>query len=168
MQKRIIDPSISGMLESLKEFNLGDIIRIKDAGLPIASFILATRLIDHLSRIRYYKYALNDAERFERFINDFFPHEYKGLGRNLYIYLRSTLVHNYSVKGKFYLEYQPSDRHLNLGSDGRTYLNIHNFVRDLAGSFSIFEQILLNDAGDARENAIAHNKEYPILSHKTI
>ena len=168
MQKTILDPAIKEMLKSLRTYDLGDIEKTKDAGMPIAAFILGTCFIDHLSRIRFYKYGLKDKYRFEKFVNDFLPHEYKGFGKNLYTYLRSTLVHNYSVKGKFYLEYVQSSNHLHLDPNGRIYLNIHNFAKDLGSAFHIFEQILINDVGDTRENAMAHNKEYPILTDKSI
>ncbi len=166
MQQKLLDPSISEMLHSLREFNLGDVIKTKNAGMPIATFILGTCFIDHLSRISYFNKDINDAERFESFIDNYFPHEYKGLGKSLYLYLRSTLVHNYSVKGKFYLEFEPSYRHLKIAPDGRTFLNVDNFVNDLVFAFTIFNNLLINDVGDARKNAMDHNKKFPILIDK--
>jgi hypothetical protein len=68
------------------------------------------------------------------------------------------------VKFKFYLEFIPSDRRLQPASDGRIFLNVHDFVKALRFAFDIFSETMINNEGDVRENALAHKNEYPVLS----
>jgi hypothetical protein len=134
--------------------------------MPIAAFILAGCFIDMISRIRFFKWGLNDAERFQKLIYDYFPHQYKNHEKKLYVYLRSTLIHNYSVKGQFYLDWGNGDSHLKVAPDNRIFLNIHKFIEDLAFAHNIYEQQMMGDVPDVRENALAHNKKFLILQDR--
>ena len=86
---------INTIVSSFRTYALGDIKHNQSK--PIAAFILSICFIDQLSSFRY-DYKTKHSKRAERLIKEYMT-PYKGL--DLYDYVRNSLVHNYSSRGRF-------------------------------------------------------------------
>jgi hypothetical protein len=154
-EKERIDLIITG----LKVYDFGNILLSRNQNMMIASFILCSCFIDHLSQHRYFKQKLKE-DKFVAFIKKYLGSKYDA--EELYEDLRSKLVHNYSVNGKYFLS--DSDPHLKK-ENGRTYLNIDEFIKDLKAALEKYIDELQTDE-EIRKIALAHYKKYQILSER--
>lgn len=153
------EDKINQIIIGLKVYDFGNILLSRKENMMIASFILCTCFIDHLSQHRYFKQKLNE-EKFIQFTKEYLGPKYKA--EELYKDLRSKLVHNYSVNGKYLLS--DSDPHLKNEND-KTYLNIDEFIKDLEKALEKYIDELKNDSR-IRLIALAHYKKYKILTEK--
>src|SRR5579863_436226 len=104
------DEKIDQIILSLREYDFGDIKKVRQQDANIAAFILCGCFIDHVSRYRYYNIK-TDTVRFQNFTDNYLP-SFTGKGKTLYVRLRSSLVHNYSVKGHYLLCWGDPSMHL--------------------------------------------------------
>jgi hypothetical protein len=87
------------------------------------------------------------------------------MGRRLYSFLRCSLVHNYSTRGRFGLEY--GDRTLHLKTymhEGKekTYIDLDELIDELQTAFNRYKAGVMTDK-TLQDLAVYHQKEYPIL-----
>ena len=161
---------IDDIITALGTYALGNIKDSRNIYKPpvninmmIATFILCSCFIDQMAQIRFYKES-GLGDRFRKFVKKYFDSRYKP--RKLYDSLRSRLVHNYSVRGKYWLADDRKYKHLE-PVNGRIYLNIDDFISDIEIVWEKFKKDLLTDA-DTRQHAILHEGDYPILKEGSI
>jgi hypothetical protein len=152
---------IQNIVTGLEVYDFGDIIKSRNQNMMIATFILCTFFIDHLSQHRYYKQKLK-VEKFIEFTNEYLDPQYEA--EVLYKDLRSKLVHNYSVNGKFLLADEFPERHFAKENE-RIYLNIDRFINDLNLALKKYIKQLNTDE-NIRKIAIEHYNKYSILVQK--
>jgi len=165
MTKEHENTIIENIIKALGTYNLGN---IKDSrriyedpvniNIMLATFILCSCFIDQMAQIRYYKDGTL-GDNFRKFVRNYFGPKYKP--KLLYDSLRSRLVHNYSVNGKYWLTDERKYKHLQL-ANGRIYLNIDDFIKEIEDVWLKLKNDLLTNA-DTRQHAINHEKDYPIL-----
>lgn len=153
---------VDQVILSLGTYNLGDIKESRKLNIPNASFILCGCFIDQLSS---YIYKGNDERRFKEFTDNYLSPGFKGMGRMLYSFLRCSLVHNYSTRGRFGLEY--GDRTLHLKKymhEGKekTYIDLDELIDELQAAFDRYKAEVMTDKA-LQDLAVYHQKEYPIL-----
>jgi hypothetical protein len=153
---------IDQIITGLEIYDFGDIIKSRKENMMIASFILCTCFIDHLSQHRYYKERFKE-EKFVRFVKNYFDAKYDA--EELYRDLRSKLVHNYSVNGKYLLTDGNPEDHLKM-ENGKTYINIDRFIIDSKIALQQYIYELRTDES-IRTIALNHYKKYRILSQKS-
>jgi hypothetical protein len=155
---------VEQVILSLGTYNLGDIRAIRETKKNIATFILCSCFIDQVSRYRYYDVS-TDRERFKLFADNYLPN-FKGKGEQLYYSLRSALVHNYSTKSMYVLEWENRSLHLTYTEDGRQYIDIDEFIEELEAAFNKYTNELIADP-KLQKGAIDHQKVYPILRQRS-
>lgn len=166
MTKQQEDAIIDKIITALGTYNLGNIQDSRTMNMMLATFILCSCFIDHMAQIRYFvkkkrrPYLTNN---FEEFVGKYFGVKYKP--KLLYDSLRSRLVHNYSVRGKYWLTDERKYKHLQVVRS-RIYLNIDDFIKDIEAVWTTFRNDLLNDPV-TRKHAIAHESVYPVLKEET-
>jgi len=156
---------ISQFVYSTKHYAYGDIVKSLDKEMMLATFILCFCLISTLSSNRYFKSRSlkNDSQKFVKFIEDYFPKSYFPYANRIYVDLRSKMVHNYSVNGKFILTRELSKLHLTLIED-KVVIDLNPFVTDIENAMMIFFQELSTDK-EILNNTLSHSKRWrPIRS----
>ena len=149
---------------SLKEYAFGDIKKSREKEMLIASFILCFCFIGQLSAYRYFKDRIenNDFKKFKAFLKVYFNSAYEQHADELYVDLRSKLVHNYSANGKFSLSDDAKEWHLT-NQKGKIFLNIDVFISDIEFALVKYLSDLDGDTS-IRQIAIKHHKNWKILS----
>ena len=136
------DKIIEDIMTALGTYALGDIENVRKTNLILAAFTLCSSFIDQMAQIGYYKKYRKIGENFKAFVRDYFDAAYDG--ELLYDSLRSRLVHNYSVKGKYWLS--DSSQYKNLEQvNNRIHLNIDGFISDIKGVWNKFKNDLQSD-----------------------
>jgi len=162
---RTDDQIIEDIINSMENFNIGDIKKISAQGLMIAAFMLSGCCIDQLSNYRYYKQITGRSEnfkRFKKFVDEYFPPLYQNKGGDLYSWVRCSLVHNYSTQGNFSLAKGVQEGHYRIAINNAEVLDIDSFVSDLTSAWEKYKAELKTDPA-IRNIALLHHKDYPIL-----
>jgi hypothetical protein len=134
---------IQVVFQRFDDMAVGDIKKAFNGGAKVGAFILTLVALDCLAT--WYKGKESNAQAYEEFICDFFPDEYKSTAKNLYIYLRSGLIHNYSTKKQSYYALVDRQPHLHLTSTAEkaVILNWENFFEDfLSAKDKYYEKVL--------------------------
>ena len=156
------EEKIDKIITGLEVYDFGNIILSRKENMMLATFILCTCFIDHLTQHRYYKQKLKE-EKFIFFVKKYLDSKYDA--ELLYKDLRSKLVHNYSVNGKYYLsDDKDPTKHLEK-LDGRIYLVVDELIKDLKKALEKYIDELKTDK-KIREIALEHFKKYKILMEK--
>jgi hypothetical protein len=168
MTKQEEDAILGVIKNSLGNMDLRDIQvcqRLRKYKVPLATFILCSCFIDHMAQYTYYdpKHPKAVGDRFMKFIDNYLP-QYGNSGK-LYTFLRSNLVHNYSVSGKYYLGFRRNGKHLVPHKNGKTWLNLHKLIADLQHVFKEFCDHIVNDQ-TKRKSALDHYAVYEVLQAK--
>ncbi len=167
MTKQQEDEIVQNIITAMGTYNLGDIKKSRTTNMMLATFILCSCFIDQMAQIKYFvkgKKTPHLTENFKKFVTKYFGTKYKP--KLLYDSLRSRLVHNYSVKGKYWLADERKYKHLEI-INSRIYLNVDDFINDIEIVWKVFEKDLLNDS-ITRQRAIEHNDKFPILKESKI
>jgi hypothetical protein len=171
------DALIDHILNGLRTMDLGDIKYFASLDKiihngeikPIAIFILCSCFIDHMAQLRFFKKGLGMGERYRKFVGHYLGSHYQP--RKLYDSLRSRLVHNYSVRGRYYLDWNDETRHLKafVDSEGRSrvWLNLNVFISDLEVAFASFTKDLKQEP-EARKSALNHQLSYELLKSENV
>lgn len=156
------DQKLAQIVLSLRVYNLGDIKKARNADSNLGAFILCSCFIDHLSRYRYYNSIKTDKQRFIAFTDHYLP-SFKGKGADLYYSLRSSLVHNYSTKGRYLLAWGDRSVHMKEVGNQGTYIDLDELVLELELALNSYWADLLANP-HIQHLAIAHYDAYPILA----
>ncbi|MBS1914933.1 MAG: hypothetical protein JST87_01580 [Bacteroidetes bacterium] len=156
-QVRDIPQDIETIIHSFRHYALGDINHNRCK--PIAAFILSVCFIDSLSGF-IYPLKRDANKRPEDFIDDYMP-EYKGL--DLYDYVRHSLLHNYSSKGKFDIDNKGNENVPFSIKDGITYINSNVFIDYLEKAFEMTIIKLRDVYSIEHENAKTRSLYHPVL-----
>lgn len=140
------DRIITKIITSFRDFAFNDLNIFVEKNWPVGGFILGSCLIDQLSN---YAYGTKSNKNFEHFVKDYLPLKYHDI--KLYDDLRNKLVHNYSIGEKYLLVSGRSDLHFE-PNGCQFYLNLNDFVNDLAKAFECLRVQLITDP-IIRENA---------------
>lgn len=152
------DSIINHIENSLRNYNLRDIKVTSERNTVLASFILCSCFIDHVSGFRYNTEKVR--KRFENFVRVYLPKYDPEL---LNDHLRNKLVHNYSLGSSYLLVRQAPGLHNTKNSQGQLYLNLEDFIKELEEAFDkfIFE---INTNKVIRANAIKWFNSNKILA----
>jgi len=159
------DKIINNLIIGLGTYALGNIKDSRNIHKPpvninmlLGTFILCSCFIDQMAQIRYFDQK-GMGNRFRKFVKEYLGPQYKP--GKLYDSLRSRLVHNYSVQGKYWLTDGREFNHLE-PIKGRIYLNIDDFIADIETAWKRFKNDLLSNY-EVRELALKHEKKFPVL-----
>ena len=145
------DEIIEYIINFLSDHPLGNIkYTIKEK--PMAAFILAACFIDQLGAYRYN--ISKNRKRWAAIVDNYM---YKDKGKTLFTTLRSDLVHNYSLKGFTVLMDE-----LLIDKHPENIISLPSFVNDIELAFSEIIVEFRTPESEARKNAIAWNKKYPV------
>ncbi|WP_207516107.1 hypothetical protein [Longitalea luteola] len=164
MTKQQEDKIIGDIITALGTYALGDIENSRKMNIMLATFILCSCFIDQMAQIGYYKKNNKIGENFKEFVRGYFGSRYDD--ELLYDSLRSRLVHNYSVNGKYWLSDESTYMNLEVVNN-RIHLNIDDFINDIRTVWMKFKNDLEND-NVIRARAIRHDKKFPVLRHSRI
>ena len=103
-----------------------DIKRASKGGSKIGAFILSSCFIEYLAGFRYGKKT--GKKDYINFVKSYFNGKYNP--EKLYTDLRCKLVHNYSEGGTYAFTDSHPELH-NTKQDGRTIVNLENFIADI-------------------------------------
>ncbi|HMG81840.1 MAG TPA: hypothetical protein VK559_02280 [Ferruginibacter sp.] len=146
------DNIIEQIITFLTEEAVGDIrYTIKDR--QMAAFILAACFIDLLGAYRYN--ISKNRKRWAAIIDNYM---YPGKGKILFTTLRSDLVHNYSLQ-----QFQVVKNELLTDKHPENAISLLTFFNDLEIAFNTIIIELRTPGSDARKNALAWDKKYPII-----
>lgn len=130
------DKELIHLLErNLRNFALRDIKLIAKQDTVLASFILCSCFIEHISTYRYGMFRLLGEKEYVDFIIEYLnenePNRYNAV--KLRSDLRNRLVHNYSLGEHYVLVMGYPNLHLQSYPDNptQTFLNLENFINDL-------------------------------------
>lgn len=147
------DATIENIINFLTDHLLADIRHnLKDK--QMAAFILAACFIDLLGAYRYN--ISKNRKRWAAIIDNYM---YAGKGKELFTTLRSDLVHNYSLK-QFHVI---SNRDVT-NKDPENSISIVTFVADIETAFDKLIIEFKTPDSEARKNALAWNKKYPVVT----
>ncbi|MBK9380920.1 MAG: hypothetical protein IPN39_06295 [Chitinophagaceae bacterium] len=149
--------NIETIIKSFEKYAIGDIQHNRSK--PIAAFILSICFIDQLSSFRY-NYKIKHTKRAEKLINDYMK-DYKGL--DLYDYVRNSLVHNYSSKGRFDIDNIGYENSPFFRNGDIIHINTNVFISHLEDAFKILLNEFRDTNSDAHKNAIETSKYYPVF-----
>lgn len=110
----------------------------------------------------YDLYDETDKQRFIAFADHYLP-SFKGKGADLYNSLRSSLVHNYSTKGRYLLAWGDRSVHMKEVGNQGTYIDLDELVLELELALNSYWADLLANP-HIQHLAIAHYDAYPILA----
>jgi len=152
------DQIIEQIIHSFSKYNIRDIEEINNHTLDftIAEFILCSCLIDQVSGFRYNTNQVG--KRYRQFVKDYLP-DYNA--DELYLDLRSKLVHNYSLGQYYGLTSKAPQLHLKR-ENGIIHLNLENFIADLKTALEKYFIELKNNR-DLRRNALSQYAVYKII-----
>ena len=111
---------------SLDSWDFKDINLASKGGAKRGAFILGSCFIDHLSC--YYFGEESKNSNYAGFVNKYLS-MYDG--HELYKDIRCKLVHNYSLGNQYAITHNHSKLHLKKDFDGRTLINLKNFIREI-------------------------------------
>lgn len=131
---------IETIKKSLKDMAFGDIERASKGDAKMGAFILASCFIDYLSC--YYYGGDSSPSHYKGFVKKYLP-MYNG--NSLYHDLRSKLVHNYTEGGSYYFIDNVPDIHMKKLTNGRTMLNLENFMLDIKNAMNKYFDLLDKD-----------------------
>jgi hypothetical protein len=145
------DEIIEHIISFLTHQPLAD-IKYNSKERQIAAFILAACFIDQLGAYRYN--ISKNRKRWAAIVDNYM---YKDKGKALFTTLRSDLVHNYSLKGFNVLMGElVTDKH------PENTISLPTFLNDIEIAFSKIIIEFRTPESEARKNAIAWNKKYPV------
>jgi hypothetical protein len=156
------EQKIDTIINALENYNLGDIIKSRKENIMIASFILCGCFIDHVSRYRYFTLKGGDRAKWLKFVDNYFPDAYKGMGEELYYSLRSSLVHNYSTNGRYSIGNGAPEKNNQPYNNKTTYLDIDAFINDILFAWDKYRKEL-RCTDELKKIAISHYDMYPIM-----
>lgn len=144
MKEKIKFQGIRRIFRRFDDMAVGDIEKAFNGGAKVGAFILTFVAIDCLAT--WYKGRDSNVYTYKEFICDFFPDKYKSIAKNLYIYLRSGLIHNYSTKKQncFALVDGQPDLHLTLTPEKVVFLNWENFYEDFLSAKDLYYEKVLD------------------------
>lgn len=123
--------AIIGLIKhALYDMAFQDIKRASAGGSKIGAFILASCFIDYMAGFVCGRQTT--ARDYEDFFRNYLPSIYNP--SMLYKDLRCKLVHNYSEGGSYWFTDNNSHLH-GQTSNGRTVINLENFIDDLENAF---------------------------------
>ncbi len=132
---------IDRIMTALRGFAYGDIKKIESGDNVLATFILCSCFIEQVATYRYGTANVGHTH-FKAFVDEYLK-AYDG--QKLRSDLRNKLVHNYSLGETYSLTMRNRSAHLKEGLDGKTILNLENFVDDLGQALDVYEQQLITD-----------------------
>lgn len=140
---------INTVIDSLKRCALGDIKKASTGGSKMGAFILCSCLIDAMAG--FIKGADTERSDYKNFVRDYLS---SYVPENLYNDLRCKLVHSYSEGGSYLFVDAKSHLHLQI-NNGKTIINLENFIIDIENALSGFSR-KLQDSNETtlRQNAI--------------
>jgi hypothetical protein len=148
------DNEIESIIQFLIDHPLGDIRHaIKER--PMAAFILAACFIDVLGAYRYN--ISKNRKRWAAIVDNYM---YKDKGKTMFTTLRSDLVHNYSLQQFNVVSELPADKH------PENTISLQSFVNDVEAAFNKILIEFRTIDSEARKNALAWNKKYPIALYR--
>lgn len=127
---------ISTIINSLTCCALGDIKKAFSGGSKMGAFILCSCLIDAMAG--FVKGADTIHRDFKIFVRDYLP-SYRP--NELYHDLRCKLVHSYSEGGSYLFTDAKGHLHLQ-NSNGKTLINLENFIDDIENALNEFSRKL--------------------------
>ena len=145
------DKTIENIIKFLNDRPLADIKHnIKEK--QMATFILAACFIDQLGAYRYN--ISKNRKRWAAIVDNYM---YKDKGKIMFTTLRSDLIHNYSLK-----QFHVITNEAHTAKHPENTINLSTFVNDIEIAFNkIIIEFRTTDS-EARKNAIAWDKKYPI------
>jgi hypothetical protein len=150
------DKTIESIIQFLTNYPFGDIrYTIKEK--PMAAFILAACFIDLLGAYRYN--ISKNRKRWAAIVDNYM---YKDKGKAMFTTLRSDLVHNYSLQQFNVITTIPTDKH------PENTIHLQSFVNDVEVAFNTIIAEFRTADTEARRNALAWNKKYPIVITQNI
>lgn len=144
------DDKIKATTDSLRDNALGDIKRASSGGAKMGAFILSSCLIDTIAG--FMKGGDTTNADYKCFICKYMSAYNKD---DIYADLRCKLVHSYSEGGSYWFTDGKPTLHLTKHSDGKTIVNLENFITEIETALSGFSTDL-NDKSNTvlRANAI--------------
>lgn len=148
---------INHIKHALYDMAFLDIKRASSGNSKTGAFILASCFIDYMAGFVCGRETTpND---YKDFVRDYLPPIYDPT--NLYTDLRCKLVHNYSEGGSYWLKENQSQRHGQV-VNGRTIINLENFLGDLEKAFHKLMKDIRSDPSVGKR-AIARYKSIGLL-----
>jgi hypothetical protein len=146
------DTIIENIIKFLTDQALGD-IKYTMRERPMAAFILAACFIDQLGAYRYN--ISKNRKRWAAIVDNYM---YKDKGKTMFTTLRSDLVHNYSLQ-----QFQVVATETPTDKDPDNTINLPTFLNDIEAAFNKIIIEFRTIDSEARKNAVAWNKKYPII-----
>jgi hypothetical protein len=153
MNQAIIDH----LKNALYDMAFLDIKRASSGNSKIGAFILASCFIDYMAGFLCGRET--KPKDYKDFVRDYLPPLYDP--SKLYTDLRCKLVHNYSEGGSYWLKDNQPQLH-GQTVNGRTIINLENFVDDLENAFHRFMEQIQSDPS-AKQKAIGRYNSIGLL-----
>jgi hypothetical protein len=144
------DDKIKAITDSLRDNALGDIKRASSGGAKMGAFILSSCLIDTIAG--FMKGGDTTNADYKCFICKYMSAYNKD---DIYTDLRCKLVHSYSEGGSYWFTDNKRSLHLTKHTDGKTIVNLENFVEEIEAALTAYSTDLQNTSNTAlRANAV--------------
>lgn len=144
------DDKISTIINSLKDNALGDIKRASTGGAKMGAFMLCSCLIDAIAG--FMKGSDTNHADYKCFVCKYMTAYNKD---DIYTDLRCKLVHSYSEGGSYWFTDNKRSLHLSKHSDGKTIVNLENFIEEIESALNAYASDLQNKVNQAaRASAI--------------
>lgn len=138
------DDKIQLILASLQDSALGDIKRASDGGAKMGAFILSSCLIDAIAG--FMKGSDTNHADYKCFVCKYMSAYNKD---DIYADLRCKLVHSYSEGGAYWFTDNKRSLHLSKHTDGKTIVNLDNFIEEIESALKAYATDLQNKANQA-------------------
>jgi hypothetical protein len=135
------DDKIKAIIESLRDNALEDIKRASQGGAKMGAFILSSCLIDAIAG--FMKGCDTEKDDYKCVVSKYMP-DYNV--DDIYKDLRCKLVHSYSEGGSYSFTDNNPSLHLTKQEDGKTIVNLENFVSEIEDALTHYSAELLNKA----------------------
>jgi hypothetical protein len=145
---------ISFLWHSLHDMAFLDIKRASNGNSKIGAFILASCFIEYIAGFRYGKET--QGKDYKDFVRDYFNGSYDP--DKLYKDLRCKLVHNYSEGGTYTFTDNHPEWHKAKTNDGRTLLNLEDFISDIENALKTYFDELKTDNNKFKLAVDRYNK----------
>jgi len=140
---------IARIKSSLSQLAFADVKKASAGGAKMGAYILASCFIDYLAGFYYGHKSTKDD--YINFVNKYLR---RYDGKQVYYSVRNGLVHNYSVERDFVFSEKGIDGpHLGKYKNGKTVLNLEDFLADIENAMSKYFKALEHD-NNLRRRAI--------------
>ena len=138
------DDKIKAIVTSLQDNAQADIKRASVGGAKMGAFILCSCLIAAIAG--FMEGSDTNYSDYKCFVRNYMPAFYKD---DIYTDLRCKLVHSYSEGWSYWFTDNKSSLHLSKHTDGKTIVNLENFIEEIESALKAYVTDLQNKANHA-------------------